>query len=249
MPPKVILHTAVSADGRIDWFTPDVGLFYGLLVTWDEDATLAGSETLLRAPEQGTDEEALHPKPESEVLAESGVQAEGEDAEKAGDASGREDEAKVLAPLLVVVDSRGRVRNLAWWRSQPYWRDVVVLCSQATPSDYLDYLNGLNISYFIIGRDKVDLRAGLEALELKYGVKTVRVDSGGTLSGVLLREGLVDEVSLLLSPALVGGTSPKSSFRAPDLTSPDGVIALRLIHAGKMDGDVVWLRYEVVKQG
>ncbi len=251
MTPKVILHTAVSADGRIDWFTPDVGLFYGLLSTWDEDATLAGSETLLRAPGQGTDEEALHPKPEAEVPAEAEPEkrdvGDAEDLAASEDAGGREDEAKVMAPLLVVVDSRGRVRNLAWWRSQPYWRDVVVLCSQATPPDYLEYLRGLNIAYFIIGRDKVDLRAGLEALELKYGVKTVRVDSGGTLSGLLLREGLVDEVSLLISPALVGGTSPKSSFRAPDLTTPDGVISLRLIHAGKMDSDVVWLRYEVVK--
>ena len=97
------------------------------------------------------------------------------------------------------------------------------------------------------GRAKVDLRAGFKALELKYGVKTVRVDNGGTLNGVLLREGLVDEVSLLLSPALVGGTSQKSSFRAPDLTTSDGVIPLRLIHAGRMDGDHVWLRYEVVK--
>jgi len=99
------------------------------------------------------------------------------------------------------------------------------------------------------GRAKVDLRAGFKALELKYGVKTVRVDSGGTLNGVLLREGLVDEVSLLLSPSLVGGTSQRSSFRAPDLTTPDGVIQLRLIHAGRMDGDHVWLRYEVVKPG
>jgi 2,5-diamino-6-(ribosylamino)-4(3H)-pyrimidinone 5'-phosphate reductase len=262
MPPKVILHTAVSADGRIDWFAPDVGLFYGLLATWDEDATLAGSETLLRAPSQGTDEEALRPKPEAEAPTEAPPKdkdakgaggGEKTPGEKAGDAAisenagGREDQAKVLAPLLVVVDSRGRVRNLAWWRSQPYWRDVVVLCSQATPSDYLDYLRGLNIPYFIIGGDKVDLRPGLEALELKYGVKTVRVDSGGTLNGVLLREGLVDEVSLLLSPALVGGTSQRSSFRAPDLTTPNGVILLRLIHAGRMDGDHVWLRYEVVK--
>ena len=41
--PQVILHNAVSVDGRIDWITPELGVFYGLASRWKEDATLAGS--------------------------------------------------------------------------------------------------------------------------------------------------------------------------------------------------------------
>ncbi len=226
--PRVILHTAVSADGRIDGHAPDIGLYYGLAAKFEEDATLGGSETLLRAPGQGTDQDAEAPGPDSE----SG-------APEAGGADQR--------PLLVLVDSRGRVRNLAWWRRQPYWRDIVVLVSRATPRDHLDYLKSLGIEAIVRGDDKTDLRAGLEALAYRFGVRTVRVDSGGTLNGVLLRLGLVDEFSLLVSPALVGGTSPRSSFRAPDLETPAGAIPLRLIHLEKFDGGAVWLRYEIVK--
>jgi riboflavin biosynthesis pyrimidine reductase len=51
----------------------------------------------------------------------------------------------------------------------------------------------------------------------------------------------------LISPALVGGTSPRSIFRAPNLTSPEAVIPLKLIHVEQLDGDTVWLRYEVSK--
>jgi 2,5-diamino-6-(ribosylamino)-4(3H)-pyrimidinone 5'-phosphate reductase len=65
--------------------------------------------------------------------------------------------------------------------------------------------------------------------------------------GVLLRAGLVDEVSVLVDPCLVGGTTPRSIFIAPDLTSAEGVIPLRLIHAENVKGDTVWLRYEVVR--
>jgi len=36
----------------------------------------------------------------------------------------------------------------------------------------------------------------------------------GRLNGVLFRAGLVDEVSVLVNPCLVGGTSPRSIFRA-----------------------------------
>lgn len=226
--PRVILHTAVSADGRIDGHAPDIGLYYGLAARFEEDATLGGSETLLRAPGQGTDADVGAGGPGAGAAPASSDQPDGR-------------------PLLVLVDSRGRVRNLDWWRHQPYWRDIVVLASRTTPQDYLDYLKRLGIDALVHGEDKTDLRAGLEALAFRYGVRTVRVDSGGTLNGVLLRRGLVDEFSLLISPALVGGTSPRSSFRAPDLEGPAGAIPLRLVHLEKFDGGAVWLRYEIVK--
>jgi 2,5-diamino-6-(ribosylamino)-4(3H)-pyrimidinone 5'-phosphate reductase len=56
------------------------------------------------------------------------------------------------------------------------------------------------IDYIVAGDDHVDLRLTLEELNARYGVRIVRVDSGGTLNGVLLRAGLVDEVSALINP-------------------------------------------------
>ncbi len=219
MLPRVILHNAVSLDGRIDGFTPDIGLFYQLVSHWNEDATLAGCDTLLAAPEAGDEGES----------------------EPAGMAP---DDTR---PLLVVPDSRGRIANWGVWRRQPYWRDVVVLCSTATPPTYLAGLERQGIAALVAGDDHVDLRAALEMLHEQYGVKVVRADSGGTLNGALLRAGLVDEVSVLVHPALVGGTTPRSLFRAPDLTTPEGAIGLRLAHLERLEGDVVWLRYEVMK--
>jgi riboflavin biosynthesis pyrimidine reductase len=108
MLPRVILHNAVSVDGRIDWFTPDIGQFYELASRWSEDATLTGSDTLLSA-------------------------------------------------------------------------------------------------------------------------------------------GLVDDVSVLINHGLAGGTTPRSPFHAPDLTSSDGVAHFRLTRVERLDNDVVWLRYDVIK--
>ena len=52
MIPRVIIHNAVSVDGRIDNFDVDMGLYYELAKTWKEDATLVGSITILKAEEQ-----------------------------------------------------------------------------------------------------------------------------------------------------------------------------------------------------
>jgi 2,5-diamino-6-(ribosylamino)-4(3H)-pyrimidinone 5'-phosphate reductase len=83
----------------------------------------------------------------------------------------------------------------------------------------------------------------------RYGVEMVHLDSGGVLSGVLLRAGLVDEVNLLIHPCLAGGPAPSTMFHEPDATTTcDGQINLKLMHIEQMRDEIAWLRYEVVKQ-
>jgi 2,5-diamino-6-(ribosylamino)-4(3H)-pyrimidinone 5'-phosphate reductase len=224
MLPHVIIHNQVSVDGRFDWIAPDLALFYGVAASFEEEATLAGSNTIVA----GYPEEA-------------GLQEVGDDYEPP-----QRDRSSDL-PLLVVPDSRGRIRVWHLLREEQYWRDAVALVSGSTPREYLDYLEKLQVDYIMAGDDHVDMRAALEEINSRYGVKVVRADCGGTLNGVLLRDGLVDEVSVLLSPCLVGGTKLRSIFVGPELTSAEGVIDLRLERMEKLDGDVVWLLYKVVK--
>lgn len=225
MLPRVVLHNEISVDGRMDWLTVNMGLYYRLAEHWSAGAMLSGSHTLLDAypPEQllQEDESAFVP-PQKEP----------------GD----------TRQLLVVVDSRGRLRNWHLLRKEPYWRNVIALCSHMTSRAYLDYLQERHVEYIVAGEDRVDLGVALAELHVRHGVKLVRVDSGGQLNGALLRAGLVDEVSVLINPSLVGGTTPRSLFHAPDLSSPEGVIRLQLAHVERMEGDVVWLRYEVIGQ-
>ena len=223
MRPRVIIHNAISLDGRIDRFAVDLGLYYEIAGRFEEDATLVGSETLLQSPE--------------------GAAFLDEPAEGADPLPGKkEDDGRAL---LVVPDSRGRIRNWDFLRRRPYWRDVLVLGASLTPAEHFERLKKQGVPYFIAGRERVDFAAALEALYKRYDVRTVRVDSGGTLNGVLLRAGLVDEVSLLIHPLLVGGPSLKSVFETPDSGSEASPRPLRLTHLEKLAGDVVWVRYKI----
>ena len=78
-----------------------------------------------------------------------------------------------------------------------------------------------------------------------YGVKTVRVDAGGALIGALVRRGLVNEVSVVVEPRLVGGESHRWLMRAPDV-GPSDAVALKLRGLERLDDDALWLRYDVV---
>jgi 2,5-diamino-6-(ribosylamino)-4(3H)-pyrimidinone 5'-phosphate reductase len=174
--PRVILHAAVSIDGRIEGFDPDVAAYYELLSTWEEDVTLCGSETILAAaPEADPPDAAPVPDPDPD--------------------DGR--------PLLAVIDSRGRVRSWSGLIAAGHWRAGLAVCSETTPGEHLDYLGRQNVEGLFAGEDRVDLRATLTALADR-GAETVRIDAGPTLNGLALRAGVVDELSLLVHPVVAG---------------------------------------------
>jgi 2,5-diamino-6-(ribosylamino)-4(3H)-pyrimidinone 5'-phosphate reductase len=134
-------------------------------------------------------------------------------------------------PLLAVVDSRHRVHNLEALRDLGYWSDVVGLYSDQTPARPLDS----TIGELVTGYERVDLLEVLEGL-YRRGALVVRVDSGGTLLGALLELGLVDEVSLLIHPVVVGnGARWQGSFA--------GRLDLKLANTEVFAGGIVWLRY------
>jgi 2,5-diamino-6-(ribosylamino)-4(3H)-pyrimidinone 5'-phosphate reductase len=229
MLPRVIIHNGVSVDGRMDfdWFKLDIGLYYELAGRLGAGAILSGSNTMLAAMSF------------EEMPADEGPETEPEPAAE---------ESPAPDQLMVVVDGQGRLSNIHHIRRTPYWRDLVILCCRATPAGHLAYLEEQGIDTIVAGEDRVDLRAALAELARRFRVKVVRVDSGGRLNGALLRAGLVNEISLLISPTLVGGTSPRSVFIAPDLDSAEGVLDLHLVHVEALRGDSVWLRYEILRE-
>ena len=174
---KVVVHVAVSLDGATGGFEPDVGTYYELARSFEEDVTLTGADTIL------AQEAALA------------------DAPRPGPTPG--------APLLAVVDSRSRVTAWDALRDCGHWSGVVALRSHGS------------------------LVADVEAL----GGEVVRVDSGGTLNGALLRAGVVDEVSLLVHPVVVDGG------RRWWGSEPPGGLSLRA--ASVVGSGLAWLRYGV----
>ncbi len=227
--PQVIVHVAISVDGRTGssppvegGFPADIGLFYELARGWKEDATLAGVETLAAAtPENAADLSTA------------------ERADSGGESA---------APLLVVSDSRGRMKHWEYWLGQPYWSRAVLLCSKTTPVDYLERLTELGVESIVAGDDRVDYRSALAELRDRFGVEIMRVDSGGTLIGALLRAGLVNEVSVLVHPFLSGSSPELSLFRATAEDAADAraapiSLALRGVEVPR--DDIVWLRYDV----
>lgn len=150
-----------------------------------------------------------------------------------------------------VVDSQGRIRWLYKELPDEEWASwhVLVLACRQTPPAYLAYLRRETIPYLLAGTERVDLGRALEKLHTLLNVTTLLSTAGGRLNGALLRANLIDELSLDVFPALIGGTRTPSLFDSPDLAPDEFPTRMELISAQPRDDGHVWLRYRVARDG
>ncbi|MCK9307886.1 MAG: dihydrofolate reductase family protein [Methanoculleus sp.] len=221
MYPEVIIHNSVSLDHAVRGFEIDLGQHYSALLALEPGAVLAGSAT-----------------------AKSGIELFMNISEPETEADRHRPEVRPddRRPLCVIVDSRGVLNNLLhFYRNMEHTKDVVVLVSEATPEDYLDYLREREYPFIRCGKDRVDLKGAIGALGERFGVTRVVSDTGPDLNDVLIREGIADTISLIVHPVVVGEGEKKLFGRA------GGRVALELQKAVPMEQGTVHLVYAVKK--
>jgi riboflavin biosynthesis pyrimidine reductase len=138
------------------------------------------------------------------------------------------------------IDASGR---LAWETNDIDGDHVVAILSERVSDEYLAFLRERGVSYILAGARDVDLPLALEKIGESFGVRTLMLEGGGRINGGMLRDGLIDEVSLLIAPVADGRIGTPALF---DLDG-DGVAPRRLAlqSVERREDDVVWLRYLV----
>ena len=113
----------------------------------------------------------------------------------------------------------------------------IVLTSAAAPQQRRAELAEAGADVVITGTDRVDLAAGLRALD-ERGLRRVACEGGPTLFGELVAADLVDELCLTVAPALAGGDAGRIA-RGP---KPDELRGMHLLSAVRAES-ALFLRY------
>jgi riboflavin biosynthesis pyrimidine reductase len=144
----------------------------------------------------------------------------------------------------VVLDPHGKI---AWGRSDIGRDPIVVVLTEAVSDAHLAGLRGEGVSYIFAGKSQLDLGLTLDILYRELGVKRLLLEGGGGTNGTFLRAGLVDELNLVLCPAVDGTRGAPSVFDSMD-TEPDQrapVTAMSLESSELLQGGAVLLRYRI----
>ena len=97
----------------------------------------------------------------------------------------------------------------------------------------------------------IDFHKLFKTLKYAYAIDRVTIQSGGTLNAELLRLGLIDEVSIVIAPILVGGatTSTLVDGEAIHTIEELGKLrALEMISCGMLKNSYLHLRYRVIQE-
>ncbi|MGE8207646.1 dihydrofolate reductase family protein [Heyndrickxia sp. NPDC080065] len=92
----------------------------------------------------------------------------------------------------------------------------------------------------------IDIPLALHKL-YKMGFRRLGLSGGGAINGAFLRQGLIDEISFVISPIAIGGRNTPSIFDCESLKTLDDVTKLDLINMKQVGKGAVWLYYKVRK--
>jgi 2,5-diamino-6-(ribosylamino)-4(3H)-pyrimidinone 5'-phosphate reductase len=106
----------------------------------------------------------------------------------------------------------------------------------------------LKIIYYENGIDFVNV---FEQLKSKYGIESMTIQTGGTLNSILVRKKLIDKLSIVVAPALIGGKETSTLIDGESLqsfTDLEKIKALKLIEAKTLNDSYIHLKYEVINE-
>ena len=144
----------------------------------------------------------------------------------------------------VVLDAHGKI---AWGRSDIGGDPIVAVLCEAVSDAHLAGLRGERVSYIFAGKSQLDLALTLEILNRELGVKRLLLEGGGGTNGAFLRAGLVDELNLVICPAVDGAKGAPSVFESSEAESDRRapVTAMTLESSKALDGGAMLLRYRI----
>jgi riboflavin biosynthesis pyrimidine reductase len=146
----------------------------------------------------------------------------------------------------IFLDGHGKA---CWQRSDIGGDPILVILTESVPDSHLAGLRADKVSYIFAGKTEIDLAAALETLNREFGIERIMLEGGGGANGALLRAGLVDEISLVITAAIDGSTGGPIVFNSGDEDlGPAPIEAMELISHEVLDKGAVWLRYRLTNQ-
>lgn len=161
----------------------------------------------------------------------------------------RKDEPEKIEFSFVIIDRKPHldengVRYLAKWANTLY----LVTNNKRHPAFTLMNIQNLKIIYY---PTEIDLEDLLVKLKSDHKIETVTLCTGGTLTSVFLRKKLIDHISVVVAPALIGGMDTSTLIDGESLHYEKDLIDVKALELKKCEvlkDSYLHLFYDVINE-
>ena len=162
----------------------------------------------------------------------------------------RADEPTKIPVSFVIVDNKPHLNErgivyLTKWVEHLY----LVTTNEQHPAFGLQDLHS-NLKV-ILYREKIDFKDLFEQLDQEFGMTNITIQSGGTMNAQLLRDGLIDHLSLVVAPLIVGGTKTSSIVGGESIHTAEELgklVVLKLTQCNLLKDSYLHLCYDIIPQ-
>jgi len=157
------------------------------------------------------------------------------------------DEPTKLPVSFVVVDNEPHlIEKGVTYLSKKLKNLIIATTNKTHPA--LSLQNTFKNIHVFVYEESIDFHNLFQKIAEQFGAERMTIQSGGTLNTTLVREGLIDRVLLVVSPALIGGKNTSTLMDGESLHTPEEINkikALEFVKAKPLENSYLLLEYLV----
>jgi len=153
--------------------------------------------------------------------------------------------AKDRRPNRIIVDSKAQTPLTSYVVRTAREVPTIVAVTSRAPKNRIESLERRGVRVFVCGEGRlVSVKILLQILR-KLGIRKILLEGGGALNWSMLSSGLVDEVSVAITPRILGGEKAVTLVEGKGTPLVKNGVKLKLLNTTKYGPDLV-VRYKVL---
>ena len=150
--------------------------------------------------------------------------------------------AKKKNPIRIILDSNATISSSSRILKTCSKIPTIIAVSKKAQKKNLQKLEKFPVQIIVSGKYRVNIKKLLTTLR-KQGIKNILVEGGGTVNWAFVKENLVDEAIITITPYLAGGMTATTLVDGDGFSTIAKSIRLKLKSVSKMKNEVI-LHYE-----
>ena len=114
-------------------------------------------------------------------------------------------------PIRIILDSHGTIKNTSKIIKTSKNVPTIIVTSQLVSKRNFSRLKNLPLDVIVCGKNQVDIRK-LVPILCKKGIKKILVEGGGTLNLSFLKNNLINEIIVTITPFVLGSENSVNLF-------------------------------------